>query len=104
MLQELHGRHGVVQLIDMVLGEISDATSSIVIGGTRIGLNRTSKQLDECRFTSSVRTDDGDTRVELNIDIDIFENDLGGCVSESRFVQLKQRRRDLFWLGESESL
>jgi hypothetical protein len=104
VLQELHGRHGAVQLIDMMLGEISDTTSSIVVGTTRIGLNGTGEQLDEGRFTSSVRTDDGDTRVELDIDIDIFENNLGRGVTESSLVQLEQGRRDLFGLWESESL
>jgi len=104
VLQELYRRHGAVQLVDMMLGEISDTTSSIVVGTTRIGLNGTGEQLDEGRFTSSIRTNDGDTRVELYIDIDILENDLGRGVTESGLVQLKQRRRDLFWLGESESL
>jgi len=104
VLQELHRRHGAIELIDMMLGEISDTTSSIVVGTTRVGLNCTSEQLDEGRFTGSVRTDDGDTRVELDIDIDILENDLGRGVTESSLVQLKQRGRDLFWLGESECL
>ena len=104
VLQELYRRHGAVQLIDMMLGEISDTTSSIVVGTTRIGLNGTGEQLDEGRFTSSVRTDDGDTRVELDIDIDILENDLGWGITESSLVQLKQGRRDLFGLWESESL
>jgi hypothetical protein len=104
VLQELYRRHGAVQLIDMMLGEISDSTSSIMVGTTRIGLNCTSQQLDEGRFTGSVRTDDGDTRVELDIDIDILKNDLGRGVTESSLVQLKERRRDLFGLGEPESL
>ena len=104
VLQELHRRHGAIELIDMMLGEISDSTSSIVIGTTRIGLNCTGKQLDEGRFTGSVRTDDGDTRVELDIDIDILENDLGWGITESSLVQLEQRRRDLFWLREPECL
>lgn len=104
VLQELHRRHGAIELIDMMLGEISDSTSSIVIGTTRVGLNCTSEQLDEGRFTGSVRTNDGDTRVELDIDIDILENDLGWGITESSLVQLEQRRRDLFWLGEPECL
>jgi hypothetical protein len=38
VLQELHGRHGRVQLIDMMLGKVGNTTSSIVVGGTRHGL------------------------------------------------------------------
>jgi hypothetical protein len=89
VLQELHGRHGVVELIDMMLGKVGDTTFGIVIGGTRHWLQRTGEQFDEGGFTSSVGTDDGDTRVELNIDVDILENDLGGSVPESSLVQLK---------------
>lgn len=93
VLQELHSRHGRVQLVDMMLGKVGNTTSCIVIRVTRIGLERTSKKLDEGGFTRSVRTDDGDSRIELDIDVDVLENDLGGRVAECSFVELEKWRR-----------
>lgn len=54
------------------------------------------------RRTGSVRSNDGDSRVESDVDVDVFEDDLLGRVSERRIVELKQRRRNLLCLGEPD--
>lgn len=104
VLQELYSRHGRIQLIDMMLGKVGNSAFRIMVGIARVGLQCTSEKLDEGRFTRSVRTDNGNSRVELNIDIDVFENDLGGCIAESSLVELQERRRQFLGFGEAERL
>jgi len=103
-LQESDGRHGRVQLIDVMLGEVGDSTSAVDGRSTDSRLNSTSEQLDQGRFTRSVRSDDGDTRVEIDVDVHALQNSLLGRITKSDFVKLKQRRRDLLWVGELERL
>lgn len=86
----------------MMLSEVSDSASVIQSRSTRHGLDRSGKQFDKGGFTRSVRADDGDTAVELNVDIDVFENSLFGRIAKSDFVELKQWRRNLFRVGELE--
>lgn len=62
----------------------------------------TGKKFDKGGFTRSVRTDNGDSAVEVDIDVNAFEDDLFGCISECHLVQLQEWRRDLFRVGELE--
>lgn len=41
------------------------------------------------RFSRSVRTDDGDSRVESDVDVDVLEDDLLGSIAEGDVVELK---------------
>ena len=102
VLHELDGRHGRVELIDMMLGKVGDTAARVVIGVSSKWLQRTGQELDQGRFTRSVGPDDGDTLVELHVDIDILEDDLVARVPECRLVQLQEWRRQLFGFGEAE--
>jgi hypothetical protein len=53
------------------------------------------------RLSGSVRPDHGDSAVQTDINIDGMQDLLAGCVCKADFVQLQQRRRNLFWVGES---
>lgn len=88
VLQELHGRHCRIKLIDVMLREISDPTSIVVCCSTTLRLQVSSEHLNERGFTGPVGSDDGDTTIELNVDVYISENDLFRCVAECGFVEL----------------
>ena len=52
-------------------------------------LNVTSEQLDESGLSCSIRTDDRDSTVEPNIDIDASQDDLFRGVAKSDLIELK---------------
>jgi hypothetical protein len=115
-----------------VLGKEGDSQSTVSNGLSGQRVQVSNEQLDQRRFTwverlkkktcvvsrrasstddsleilrtCSVRSDDGDSRVKTNVDVDVLEDDLFLGVTERDLVQLKQRRRDLVRLGELKAL
>lgn len=68
---------------------------------TRERLQLAGQQLDERRLSRAVGSDDGDPRVQADVDVDPRQYDLRGVVSEADIAELKERRRDLIRFGES---
>lgn len=113
-----------------MLGKEGDSQSTVSNGLSGQRVQVSNEQLDQRRFTwvrgrercvvsrrasskddlletlrtCSVRSDDGDSRVETDVDVDVLEDDLLLGVPERDLVQLEQRRRDLVRLGELEAL
>ena len=73
----------------MMLGEIRDPTSIIVVRCPGQRLHITSEELYECRFTRSIGSNDGYPRVEVDINVDSAQDDLFSLISEGRFVELE---------------
>lgn len=69
-LQERNGRHGRVELVDVVLRKVRNSATVVYRRAADRRLDRARQKLDECRFTGSVRPDDGDAAVEVDIDVD----------------------------------
>jgi len=88
-LKESDGRHGDIKLINMVLCEVGDSTSVVMCRSPDTRLNVTSEQFDQGGLSSSIRTNDRDSTVEPNIDIDASQDDLLRGVAESDLVELK---------------
>jgi hypothetical protein len=69
-LQERNGRHGRVELVDVVLRKVRNSATVVYRRAADRRLDRARQKLDECRFTGSVRPDDGDAAVEVDVDVD----------------------------------
>ena len=54
----------------------------------------------QCGFTTTVGTNDRNSTIQANIDIDIAQNLLARCVTKAGFVELQQWRGNLFLIGE----
>lgn len=85
-----------------MLSKVGDTQTSISRHMTSLGLQISRQQLDHGRFTGTVGTNDGDTTVERHIDVDAVQDLLADSVGKADLVELQQRRRDLFWIGEFE--
>ena len=82
----LNSRHLQIQQIHMVLGEEAHSQSIVDKAVAVIQLEITAQCFYECGFTSTVGADQCDTGVEVDVDVDFFENVFVGVVANVGFI------------------
>lgn len=103
-LKESDRRQVDIERVDVMLGKVCDTETTVSGDMTGLRLQSSRKKLDKCRFTCSVRTNDGDTTVQSDVDVDAVKNFFAIGVSKADLVELQERWRDLFWIRELEGL
>lgn len=82
----------VIDVVESVLGDVTDDQVGVLPDFTLGGLSLTDKELDKGRLAGTVRTEDGDTGGEGDLEGDVVELlDLGGGVLEVNVTHLGER-------------
>jgi hypothetical protein len=69
----------LVDVVESVLGDVSDSQSGVLVHCSLLGHSLSSQQLDQGGFTSTIGSDDTDTRREGEGTRDVFERWLGSA-------------------------
>ncbi|KAI6769067.1 hypothetical protein HG531_010171 [Fusarium graminearum] len=91
-----------VQSVDVVLGEESDSETRVLRDQTRGRIQLTNEKLKNSCLTGTVGSDDTNSRIKLDVQIDVAEQNVVFVVAESNFRHLHDRRRELLDFGEVE--
>lgn len=89
-----HWTSTVIKRIHMMLGEEGDTQPRVLVDETLGRLELANEQLKHRRFTSTVRSNNSNTRVKLDVEIDVAEEGFIRRVSKSDFRHLHD------WWGE----
>jgi hypothetical protein len=83
----------LVNVVESVLGDVTnDEVGVLPDGTTLVGLSLAGKELDEGRLSGTVGTENGDTRRERNLEVDVVELLDGGTgVLERNVAHLEER-------------
>ena len=98
MGQEADGAHRQIQLVDVMLGEESDAQLAVALLIARQGLYLAHKQLHQRALARTIRPNDCDAALHCYVERDLLQQHLVWRVAERHSIQLKQRRRELLRL------
>jgi len=93
-----------VKRVHVMLCEQTDSQSVVKESVTILQVEETVEGLDQSRFTSSIRSNEGNTSVQVNVHVDLIQDDLvvGVRVTNDGFIQTTQRRGDFLRVGEHE--
>lgn len=91
-----------VQGVDVVLGEEADAQARVLGYQPDRGLELADEEFEDRGFARAVGADDADAGVELDVEVDVFEERFVGRVAEGDARHLDDGGRELLHLGEFE--
>lgn len=88
-----------IQGIHVMLGEEANTQLGLLVDEALGGLKLASQQFQHGRLTSTVWSNNSDTRIELDIELDILEEQLIRGISKGDFSHLHNGWRELlnFW-------
>ena len=75
---EADGAGGHVKGVDVVLGEEADAQARVLRYEADGGLELADEEFEDGGFAGAVGADDADAGVELDVEVDVFEQGLSG--------------------------
>lgn len=91
-----------VQGIHVMLGEETNTQLGLLVDETLGGLKLASQQFQHCRLTSTVWPNNSNTRIELDIELDITQEQLIRGISKGDFGHLHNGWREFLDFRELE--
>jgi len=91
-----------VQTVNVMLGEETDTETGVLGDGSAGGCEGSDEELEDGSFTGSVGSDNTDTGIELDVEIDVGNDGVARSVGKADVGHLDDRSRELLHLWELE--